>query len=232
MSSTSLVGKVTETQQVKDFFDCSFLCLERGPFVCLSFNLDKADDNGYYTCELSSSERYLEPQRIQQPSSYDYYGTTTESLFSLLPCSSSPCNYGGSCIHGPGLGEFSCQCGVEITVLPFIDHLCNVDSQTSGLHLGTLVEGLFHVKVGRYKLNYYDAKRVCEIHGATLATYNQLHAAWSAGLEHCAFGWLIDSTARYPMQSIRSGCCGTIGICGSSTPLAKTNTYNAWCYKE
>ena len=80
MSSTSLVGKVTETQQVKDFFDCSFLCLERGPFVCLSFNLDKADDNGYYTCELSSSERYLEPQRIQQPSSYDYYGTTTEVL--------------------------------------------------------------------------------------------------------------------------------------------------------
>ena len=80
ISNTSLVGKVTETQQVKGYFDCSFLCLERGPFVCLSFNLGKADDNGYYTCELSSSERYLEPQRIQQPSSYDYYGTTTEVL--------------------------------------------------------------------------------------------------------------------------------------------------------
>ena len=78
MSNTSLVGKVTETQQVEDHFDCSFLCLEHGPFACLSFNLGKANDNGYYTCELSNSERYLEPQRIQQPSSYDYYGITVE----------------------------------------------------------------------------------------------------------------------------------------------------------
>jgi len=45
-------------------------------------------------------------------------------------------------------------------------------------------------------------------------------------------GWLIDSTARYPMQSAIPGCCGIVGICGSSTPEAKTNTYNAWCYKE
>ena len=46
------------------------------------------------------------------------------------------------------------------------------------------------------------------------------------------FGWLIDSTARYPMQSSWPGCCNTFGICGSSTPVAKNNTYNAWCYKE
>ena len=78
MSNKSLVGNVTETQEVEDFFDCSFLCLEHGPFVCLSFNFGKASDNGYYTCELSNSERYLEPQRIQQQSSYDYYGTTAE----------------------------------------------------------------------------------------------------------------------------------------------------------
>jgi len=61
------------------------------------------------------------------------------------------------------------------------------DSQTNGLDLSTPVEGVFHANVGSYKLNYYDAKRVCEIHGATLATYNQLHAAWSAGLEYCAY---------------------------------------------
>ena len=29
-------------------------------------------------------------------------------------------------MHGPRLGEFSCQCGIKGTVLPFIDHLCNV----------------------------------------------------------------------------------------------------------
>lgn len=78
MSNKSMVGNVTETQKVEDYLDCSFLCLEYGPFHCLSFNFGKANDNGYYTCELSNSERYLEPQRMQERSSYDYYGTIAE----------------------------------------------------------------------------------------------------------------------------------------------------------
>lgn len=229
MPNKSLPGNITETQKVHDYFDCSFLCLGRGPFNCLSFNFGKVNDNGYYTCELSNSERYLEPHKIQQRSSYDYYGTTTQSLFSLRPCTSSPCNNGGSCIHGPQLGEFSCQCGVEITVLPFIDNLCNVDS---GLSVTTPVEGVFHASVGRYKLNFYDAQRVCEIRGATLATYDQLYAAWSAGLDHCVFGWLENGSVRFPLQIGRINCCGYAGICGSSQPEDKTNKYNAWCYKE
>ena len=81
MSNKSLVGNVTERQQVEDYLDCAFLCLEYGPFDCLSFNFGKANDNSYYTCELSNSERYLEPQRIQQRSGNDYYGTTTEVSF-------------------------------------------------------------------------------------------------------------------------------------------------------
>lgn len=78
MLDKSLVGKVTVTRKVKDYFDCSFLCLEHGPLVCLSFNFGRTNNNGYYTCELSNSERYLEPQRLEEQSSYDYYGTTTE----------------------------------------------------------------------------------------------------------------------------------------------------------
>lgn len=60
-----------------------FLCLEHGPSVCLSFNFGKANDNDNdnYTCELSNSERYLEPERLEQRSSYDYYGTATEVSF-------------------------------------------------------------------------------------------------------------------------------------------------------
>ena len=69
--------------EVQDFLDCSFLCLEHGPFACLSFNVGKTNNNGYYTCELSNSERYLEPHRIQERISYDYYGTTTEVGFKL-----------------------------------------------------------------------------------------------------------------------------------------------------
>ena len=61
------------------------------------------------------------------------------------------------------------------------------DSETNGLSLTTAVEGVFHASVGSYNLNYNDAQRVFEIHGATLATYNQPYAAWSAGLERCAY---------------------------------------------
>ena len=78
MLNKSLVGKVTETRKVKDFFDCCFLCLEYRPTVCLSFNFGKVNDNGYNTCELSNSERYLAPQSLEERSSYDYYGTATE----------------------------------------------------------------------------------------------------------------------------------------------------------
>ena len=73
-----LVGNTTSTRHVEDYFDCSFLCMEHEPFACLSFNIARNSDNGYHTCELSSSERSLEPQRIEERLGYDYYGTTTE----------------------------------------------------------------------------------------------------------------------------------------------------------
>ena len=45
---------------------------------------------------------------------------------------------------------------------------------------------LYIASVERYRLNYYDAQRFCELHGATLATQAQLLQAWNNGLEHCA----------------------------------------------
>ena len=77
MEGKSLVGNVTAVRQVKDFFDCSFLCMEYGHEACLSFNLERSNDNNY-NCELSNSEKYLEPQKMQDRSGYDYYGTTFE----------------------------------------------------------------------------------------------------------------------------------------------------------
>jgi len=45
---------------------------------------------------------------------------------------------------------------------------------------------LYIASVERYRLNYYDAQRFCELHGATLATHAQLLQAWNNGFEHCA----------------------------------------------
>ena len=81
LSNSSLVGNVKLARRVKDSLSCSFLCLKHGPFVCLSFNVGKANESGYYTCELSNSERYLEPHKMQQQPSYDYYGTNAEVSF-------------------------------------------------------------------------------------------------------------------------------------------------------
>ena len=46
-------------------------------------------------------------------------------------------------------------------------------------------QSLFHAKVGRYKLNYFEAERLCEILGASLASWGQLTDAWQGGLQLC-----------------------------------------------
>ena len=79
LEGKSLMGNVTEIRKVRDFFDCSFVCMEKGIPACLSFNIGRvSDDNSYYVCELSNSERYMEPERMQERISFDYYGTITE----------------------------------------------------------------------------------------------------------------------------------------------------------
>ena len=58
----------------------------------------------------------------------------------------------------------------------------------SNLQIIRPTEGVFHARVSNtYLLTYYDAQRVCELLGATLATYSQLSLAWEAGLEWCQY---------------------------------------------
>ena len=85
LEGKSLIGNVTEIRKVRDFFDCSFVCMGKGIPACLSFNIGRsADDNGYYVCEMSNSERYMDPERMQDRISFDYYGTTTEVSYVLF----------------------------------------------------------------------------------------------------------------------------------------------------
>lgn len=231
LEGKSLIGNVTEVRKVRDFFDCSFVCMKKGVPACLSFNIGRVtDDDGDYVCELSNSERYMEPERMQERISFDYYGITTGMLYSPLPiCDPITCNHGGKCTRGQELGKITCQCLPEVTVLPFIDDKCNVDM--NAIKQSEAVKRVFHAKVGKETLNFYDAQRLCALLGATLATYDQLYTAWEAGLQKCAYGWLADATRRYPMKTSRPGCGGHIGIIGSPNPQDKSTTSNAWCYK-
>lgn len=47
----------------------------------------------------------------------------------------------------------------------------------------------FHaeVKGHKYKLNYFEAERLCQVLGASLASLDQLKAAWEAGMEWCRY---------------------------------------------
>lgn len=47
------------------------------------------------------------------------------------------------------------------------------------------VQGVMQAQVGKLQLNYFEAMRLCEILNGSLATLDQLTAAWQAGLQIC-----------------------------------------------
>ncbi|CAH3113660.1 unnamed protein product [Pocillopora meandrina] len=229
--STSLVGNITLIKSVKREMDCALKCLRNYPQSCLSFNFGRDSIHKMLTCELSNSERVLEPNRMQSRIGFDYLGVQKGYLSKFFPCLTFPCRNGGSCENGPELKMFSCICPLEIRALPYIDNKCNVGKYDYNNNDDT--KGVFYVEVTgkRYQLNYYEAHRLCEINRATLATYDQLFAAWEVGLELCLYGWLKDGTQRYPMQKVHDKCGKKIGIVGSNTTQNKSEKSNAWCWK-
>lgn len=53
------------------------------------------------------------------------------------------------------------------------------------MEMGSSVRNVFYAKVGTKQLNYYEAERLCNILGATLASLDQLTVAYEAGLHRC-----------------------------------------------
>ena len=59
------------------------------------------------------------------------------------------------------------------------------------------VAGVFLVRVaGRYQLNYHEARKVCPMLGATLATYEQLDVAYRHGMQMCRYVYTEGSLAE------------------------------------
>ncbi len=77
-------------------------------------------------------------------------------------------------------------------------HSTSFFADFAGLRIVTsVVQGVFQVREDQqYAFNYYDAERLCEIFQATLATPDQLYAAWEAGLQQCAYVAFINITGR------------------------------------
>lgn len=57
---------------------------------------------------------------------------------------------------------------------------------------------VFHYRSGsgRYAFTFVEAQLACRSIGASIATPEQLQAAYEAGYHQCDAGWLLDQTVR------------------------------------
>ncbi|XP_004572863.3 versican core protein [Maylandia zebra] len=96
---------------------------------------------------------------------------------------------------------------------------------------------VFHYRANssRYSLNYSEAVEACHSVDASIATPEQLTAAFEDGLDQCDAGWLADQSVRYPVTVTRPGCEGNLknrpGVrtYGIRDPMEK---YDVYCYVD
>uniref|UniRef100_A0A3Q4GJ32 Versican b n=1 Tax=Neolamprologus brichardi TaxID=32507 RepID=A0A3Q4GJ32_NEOBR len=96
---------------------------------------------------------------------------------------------------------------------------------------------VFHYRASssRYSLNYSEAVEACHSVDASIATPEQLTAAYEDGLDQCDAGWLADQSVRYPLTVTRPGCEGNLknrpGVrtYGIRDPMEK---YDVYCYVD
>ncbi|NWY74442.1 PGCB protein, partial [Erithacus rubecula] len=96
---------------------------------------------------------------------------------------------------------------------------------------------VFHYREGsmRYAYTFAEAQDACARIGASIATPEQLYAAYLGGYEQCDAGWIADQTVRYPIQTPREACYGDMnGFPGVRNygVVDPEDMYDVYCYAE
>ncbi|CAH3160812.1 unnamed protein product, partial [Pocillopora meandrina] len=85
-----------------NLFDCTFKCLRNA--LCLSINVAASKGaNGKLWCELLSSDKYRDAESYNE-------NMSSHHLSIQLPCSSSPCQNGGTCTPTSEYNSYKCRC--------------------------------------------------------------------------------------------------------------------------
>ncbi|KAK1335941.1 hypothetical protein QTO34_003741 [Cnephaeus nilssonii] len=81
------------------------------------------------------------------------------------------------------------------------------------------------------QLNFTEAKEACELMGLTLASKDQVEAAWNSGFETCSYGWVADQVLVIP-RIYPNPKCGKNGIGVLVWRNSPHQKFRAYCHNS
>ncbi|XP_072431602.1 uncharacterized protein [Chiloscyllium punctatum] len=121
-----------------------------------------------------------------------------------------------------------------VLLVPFVIRCVSSQGLNCAFYLSRSLSGVFHYDQRiRYSLTFPAAKVACEQDfGAVVATREQLHAAYLAGLEGCRAGWISSGEVAYPRRH-RNWNCGQnrVGIISYGVRKNLLEKWDVYCYK-
>ncbi|XP_061830542.1 aggrecan core protein-like [Nerophis lumbriciformis] len=94
-----------------------------------------------------------------------------------------------------------------------VAHQSNLSKESSKVVVTPQFGVVFHYRSlsGRYAFTFVDAQLACQSVSASIATPEQLQAAYEAGYHQCEAGWLMDQTVRFSIVLPQEKCAGDLG---------------------